>query len=63
MKPRKTTKENKFKPAEAGTPSSKPELEDDDTEVVPPGVESAEAEEEKTRERAADDGMPDEDTL
>jgi hypothetical protein len=63
MKPKKIAKDELRKPAQAVTESSKPEAENDDTEAVPPGIETAEVEEETARERAADDGMPDEDAL
>jgi len=69
MKPKKTTQdeskqERPARPPEAArkpdaaSESSKPELEDEDTEVVPPDAGSAEAEAEKAQERADDDGMP-----
>jgi hypothetical protein len=75
MKPKKPTKDESKparrarrpdaarKPDESGTPSSRPERENDDTEVVPPDAGTAEAEQERAEERAADDGMPGEDQL
>lgn len=48
-------------PPSEPTPSSRPELENDDSEAVPPDAGSAEAEEDKLRQRAADDGMPEDD--
>jgi|GEM_PF-3076629 len=59
-KPKKNAKPH-VAPERAATPSGKPELENDDTEVVPPFAGSAEAEEEKAEARADDDGMPGED--
>jgi hypothetical protein len=63
MKPTKPKKNAKRRaaPEEAVTSSGKPELENDDTEVVPPFAGTAEAEQEKAEAQADDDGMPGED--
>lgn len=59
MKPKKKAKSGL--PPDAGTPSSRPEREDEDSEVVPPDAGAAEARQEEAEERAADDGMPEAD--
>ena len=58
---RAQTPEAAGKSAGSGAPSSKPEREDEDSEVVPLDPAPAGSEDEKTRERAADDGMPEDD--
>ena len=60
MKPKKKA-QRRAAPEETATPSSRPEREDGDTEVVPPFAGTAEAEEERAEAVADDDGMPGED--